>query len=89
MGDGEDKSPACFSPKGHIEGLVCQLIRHMRFMVKINDTFRYRKDRIFKYSAMIGYSNNFTGTSERGLKIANVVELYYSMLFYIKLKFSI
>lgn len=76
MVDGEDKSPACFSPTGHIEGLVCQLIRHIRFMVEINDTLRYGKDRIFKYSAMVEYSNDFTGVLERGLKIANVVELY-------------
>jgi hypothetical protein len=87
MSDGEDKSPACFPPTGHIEGLVCQLIRHIRFMVKINDTLRYRKDRIFKYSTMVAYSNDFTGVLERGLKIANVVELYCASIY--KTKFSI
>ena len=87
MVDGEDKSPACFSPTGHIEGLVCQLMCHIRFMVNINDTLRYGKDRIFKYSTMVVNSNDFAGVVERDLKVAEVVELYYTSIY--KTKFSI
>ena len=56
-------------------------------MVNINDTLRYGKDRIFKNSTMVVNSNDFAGVVERDLKVAEVVELYYTSI--CKTKFSI